>query len=193
MRILFFIPILFFSLFISCTGNKSSEDEAEIANFKEIIVQKEDSLLQFQKENKQIPREKHFELIQSLNDFYLTFPKDKYAPVCLDKIQMSYSGLGVYHRAIEYADLLIKKYPKYINRPMILESQASNYDIFQQPRDTVKVRYYYELLLKENPKLDKDKKEGIEMRLEHLDLNFDEYIDFITNSVSSSIQTQAKP
>jgi hypothetical protein len=57
----------------------------------------------------------------------------------------------------------------------------------------VKVRYYYELLLKENPKLDKDKKEGIEMRLEHLDLNFDEYIDFITNSVSSSIQTQEKP
>ena len=66
MRILFFIPILFFSLFISCTGSKSSEDEAEIANFKEIIVQKEDSLSQLQKENKQIPREKYFELIQSL-------------------------------------------------------------------------------------------------------------------------------
>ena len=184
MRILFFIPVLFFSLLISCSGSNSSKNETEIENLKELIVQKEDSLSQLQKENKPIPRDKHFELIQSLNDFYLAFPNDKYAPVCLDKIQMSYSGLGVFHRAIEYADLLIKKYPKYINRPMILESQASNYDIFQQPRDTVKVRYYYELLLKENPKLDKDKKEGIQMRLQHLNLTFDEYIDFIANSVS---------
>ena len=189
MRILFFIGVLFFSLLISCTGSKSSKNEAEIENLKEIIVQKEDSLSQLQKENKPIPRDKHFELIQSLNDFYLAFPKDKYAPVCLDKIQMSYSGLGVYHRAIEYADILIKKYPNYINRPMILESQASNYDIFQQPRDTVKVKYYYELLLKENPNLDKDKKEGITMRLQHLNLTFDEYIDFIANS-ATKVQSQ---
>lgn len=193
MRILFFSGVLFFSLLISCTGSNSSKNDTEIENLKEIIVQKEDSLSQLQKENKPIPRDKHFELIQSLNDFYLAFPKDKYAPVCLDKIQMSYSGLGVYHRAIEYADILIKKYPKYINRPMILESQASNYDIFQQPRDTVKVKYYYELLLKENPNLDKDKKEGIEMRLQHLNLTFDEYIDFIANSAISSSKPQTKP
>ncbi len=189
MRILFLTPVLFFSILISCTGTDSENNEAEIENLKEIIVQKEDSLSQLQKENKQIPKEKHYELIQSLNDFYLAFPKDKYAPVCLDKIQMSYSGLGVYHRAIEYADILIKKYPKYINRPMILESQASNYDIFQQPRDTLKVRYYYELLLKENSKLNKDKKEGIQMRLQHLNLTFDEYIDFVANS-ATKIQSQ---
>ena len=192
MRILFFFSILFFSFLISCNGNKSTKKENSIENLKEIIVQKEDSLSQLQKENKQIPREKHFELIQSLNDFYLTFPNDKYAPVCLDKIQMSYSGLGVYHRAIEYADVLLKKYPKYINRPMILESQASNYDIFQQPRDTVKVRYYYELLLKENPSLNKDKKEGIKMRLQHLNLSFDEYIDFIAKSSIPNTQSQSK-
>ena len=190
MKILFLTTVLFFSLLISCNGTDSANNEDEIENLKEIIVQKEDSLSQLQKENKPIPRDKHFELIQSLNDFYLAFPKDKYAPVCLDKIQMSYSGLGVYHRAIEYADILIKKYPKYINRPMILESQASNYDIFQQPRDTVKVKYYYELLLKENPNLDKDKKEGITMRLQHLNLTFDEYIDFIANSAT---KVQSKP
>jgi hypothetical protein len=192
MRILFFIGLFFFSFLISCTGGNSAQNDSKIEEMKEVIVQKEDSLSLLQKQNKPIPKEKHFELIQALSDFYLAFPKDKYAPVCLDKIQMSYSGLGVYHRAIEYADVLIKKYPKYINRPMILESQASNYDIFQQPRDTVKVRYYYELLLKENPNLDKDKKEGIIMRLDHLDLTFDQYIDFISNLASSPTQIQPK-
>ena len=47
------------------------------------------------------------------------------------------------------------------------------------PRDTSKVRYYNELLLKENPKMSKESKEGIEMKLKHLDLNFEEYLDFI--------------
>ena len=66
---------------------------------------------------------------------------------------------------------------------MILESQASNFDIFYEPRDTSKIRYYYTLLLKENPTMNKDKKQGIEMRLKHLNLTFDEYIAALTSSV----------
>lgn len=185
---LFFCALLIVT--ISSCGGKSTKDEGpSVEELKEIITQKEDSLSQFQKEKKKIPEEKQYDLISSLKNFYLAYPNDKYAPVCLDKIQMSYSGLGVYHKAIEYSDILIKKYPNYINRPMILESQASNFDIFYEPRDTAKVRFYYSLLLKENSKLDKDKKEGIEMRLKHLDLNFNEYIDFIMNSSQTKSQS----
>lgn len=178
-----FICISLFVIVYSC-GNSVSKDEKTAEALKEIIRMKEDSLAGFQKEMKNIPMSKHHELISSLLDFYTRFPKDEYAPVCLDKVQMSYSGMGVYHRASEYADILLEKYPKYINRPMILESQASNYDIFMEPRDTTKVKYYYALLLKENPKMDKDKKEGIQMRLKHLDLSFDEYIDLMMKEVS---------
>jgi hypothetical protein len=176
--------LVFFSLviliFVSSCGSKSKDDvSVQIEELKEIIKQKEDSLSNFQTSNEPIPQKKHYELIESLLKFYRTFPKDKYAPVCLDKVQMSYSGLGVYFKAVEFADTLIERYPKYINRAMVLESQASNFDIFHEPRDTNKVKYYYGLLLKENPKLDKDKKEGILMRLKHLDLTFDEYISTI--------------
>jgi len=187
---LFFYVLLMLSVF-SCGGKSIENEKPSVEDLKEIITQKEDSLSQFQKENKKIPSDRQYDLISSLKDFYLAYPNDKYAPVCLDKIQMSYSGLGVYHKAIEYSDILLKKYPNYINRPMILESQASNFDIFYEPRDTAKVRFYYTLLLKENPKLEKDKKEGIEMRLKHLDLTFNEYIDYIMNSAKSESHSQS--
>lgn len=168
------------SILLGCNNNGS---QLTADDLKEIITQKEDSLAGFQKENKSIPKDNYYSLINSLLDFYKAYPSDKYAPVCLDKIQMTYSGLGVYRKAIEFSDILLQKYPNYINRPMILESQASNFDIFYQPRDTAKVKHYYTLLLKENPKLDKEKRKAIEMRLKHLDLNFDQYLDFLSNQL----------
>jgi hypothetical protein len=56
----------------------------------------------------------------------------------------------------------------------LLESLASSYDI-NTPRDTAKVRYYFELLLKE-PGLKTQQKKDIKSRLAHLDLTFEEYI-----------------
>ena len=91
---------------------------------------------------------------------------------------MKYSGLNIPERAAQYADTLLLEYPKYPNRAMVLESQGSNYDVFLQPRDTAKIRYYYNLLLKENPKMDKEKRAGIMDRLNHLDMNFDQFIEY---------------
>jgi hypothetical protein len=68
------------------------------------------------------------------------------------------------------------KYPEYENRPMVLESLATAYDIYLQPRKKDKVEKYYQLLLKENPNLPKEKKEDIEFRLENINLSFEELI-----------------
>jgi hypothetical protein len=43
------------------------------------------------------------------------------------------------------------------------------------PRDTSKVRYYFNLLLQE-PNITKQKKKDIKSRLERLDLTFEQYI-----------------
>ena len=176
MKTTFLILSLLF-LFVSSCGDAVKEN---IEEMKSDIKVKEDSLSAFQTEKVAIPRERQNSLISSLVDFYTLHPDDPYAPECLDKVQMLYSGMGNYRRASEYADLILEKYPKYINREMILESQASNFDIFIQPRDSVKVKYYYNLLLKENPKLNKEKKEEIQLRLKYVSLNFEEYIDFLT-------------
>jgi len=118
-------------------------------------------------------------LISSLNNFYYAFPKDDKTPYCLDKLQMIYSSQENYEKSSEYLQVIIKNFPNYINRPLNIESQASNYDIFIQPRDTSKVRFYYNLLLKENPDLEEEKRSYIIKRLENNHLSFNNYIQFL--------------
>lgn len=164
-------------------GEKPSKEEL-VSRIKEM----EDSLKGLQanlNETKQIPNLTHFELIDRLLAYYHNYPEDPYSAECLDKVHMKYSGLNIPIRAAQYADTLLNKYPDYPNRAMVLESQGSTYDVFIQPRDTSKVRYYYELLLKENPKMAQDKREGIKDRLNHLDMNFDEFIEYKMNAISA--------
>ncbi len=179
MRVKFVIFLTVIGFFYSCGGSGNVKSDNSIQILKDKIKLKEESLGKSQNKDKSFSTIDHNELIALLLDFSTKFPKDPYAPVCLDKIHMAYSAIGLYSKASEYADLLLKKYPKYVNRAMILESQASNYDIFIQPRDTSKVRYYNEVLLKENPNMSKERKEDIQMKLKHLDLNLEEYLDFI--------------
>jgi hypothetical protein len=171
----------------SC-GTKKKEDEKPTKEaLKAAIVEMEDSLRGLQANLstiKQIPNLTHFELINRLLAFYQNYPEDPYAPECLDKVHMKYAGLNIPTRAMEYADTLLLKYPKYPNRAMVLESQGSNYDIFIQPRDTAKVRYYYTLLLQENPKMDKEKIAGIKDRLAHLEMDFDTFIAYKMNTLT---------
>jgi tetratricopeptide (TPR) repeat protein len=115
-----------------------------------------------------------FALIKRLDQFVKDYPDDVRAPECLDKIHMAYSGLQDYKSAARYAERIIKDYPDYVNRAMVLESQAGNYDMFIQPRDTSKVRYYYNLLLKEE--IPAGKKKDIQKRLDNLDQTLEQYI-----------------
>lgn len=120
-------------------------------------------------------------LIDKLNSYYQSFPEDEYTPEYLDKLHMISVGEGDYKTAVRYADTLIKNYKDYVNRAMVLESMANAYDMFILPRDTSKVRYYNDLLIKENPKMAKEKKEEILFRMKHLELTIDEFIDFQIN------------
>lgn len=162
-------------------GEKPSRDE-----LKARINVMEDSIKRLQSNLntiKQIPNLTHYELINRLLDYYHFYPEDDYAAECLDKVHMKYTGLNIPSKAAEYADTLLQKYPRYPNRALVLESQGSTFDAFLQPRDTSKVRYYYELLLKENPSMDKQKRKEIKERLKHLSLTFDQYIEYKMNSL----------
>lgn len=108
---------------------------------------------------------------------YRKFPKSKEAPRYLDKAHIILSSVGRHGMAVLYADTLIQKYPSYDNRPMVLQSMASAYDLFIIPRRKELVKKYYTLLLKENPNLPKEEKEMIQYRLDHIDLTFDQMIE----------------
>jgi hypothetical protein len=179
-KYIFFALFLVFSI-VSCSENESKDEKPSKESLKARIKEMEDSIRGLQanlNEIKQIPNLTHFELINRLLDYYHNYPEDPFSAECLDKVHMKYSGLNIPERAAQYADTLLLEYPKYPNRAMVLESQGSNYDVFLQPRDTAKIRYYYNLLLKENPKMDKEKRAGIMDRLNHLDMNFDQFIEY---------------
>jgi hypothetical protein len=170
-------------LLFACGGNSTEQSETDKPT-KEALVQKitemEDSLRNLQAnidQVKQVPNLTRIEYINRLLELYHLYPEDPKAAECLDKVHMVYSGMNVHIRAVQYADTLLEKYPEYVNRAMVLESVGSSYDIFMQPRDSAKVRLYYEKLLKENPKMDKEKRKGIQERLKYNHLNFDQYID----------------
>ena len=104
------------------------------------------------------------------------FPKSKEAPKFMDKAHIIFASAGLHQRSVIIADSLIMRYPLYKNRAMVLESLAGAYDVFIIPRQKEKVKMYYELLLKENPKMNAEQRKQIEERLKYVDLTFDEYV-----------------
>ncbi|ASS50098.1 MAG: hypothetical protein A3D31_11050 [Candidatus Fluviicola riflensis] len=108
---------------------------------------------------------------------YRNYPKSKEAPKYLDKAHVILSSNGLHGLAVLYADTLINKYPDYKNRPMVLQSMASAYDLFIIPRKKELVYKYYTMLLKENPDLPKEERENVQFRLDNIDKTFDELIE----------------
>ncbi len=146
------------------------------------IKKMEDSLMTDLPKN---PTERNlasYELIDRYLQFFRNYPEDAYSPECLDRVQMMYTGLNLPKRAIVYADSLLQEYPNYNNRKLVLENQASTYDMFILPRDTIKVRYYYEKILKEFPNENKLYKDEIAFRLKHLKLTIPELIEMRTKT-----------
>ena len=171
MKILFSILML-----VILTSCGSGNDQTQM---RDKIIAMEDSISVLTKNlspGEQLGESVNLELIELLTSYYRTYPEDVYAPEYLDKVHMVYSAMGKYELSTKYADTLLTNYKDYINRAMIIESQASTYDIFLKPRDKEKVRYYYELLLKENPDLPKEKVDEIKFRLKNRDLTIDQLI-----------------
>ena len=104
------------------------------------------------------------------------FPKSKDAPKYMDKAHIIFASANLHQRSVIIADSLILMYPMYKNRAMVLESLAGAYDVFVIPRQKDKVKKYYEMLLKENPKMDAEQRKQVEDRLKYVDLTFDEYV-----------------
>ena len=157
-------------------GCSSSDAQSELRNEIEL---KETHITKLSEElapgEKLDPKEK-LELIELLNNYVEQYPEDAFAPECLSRIHMIYSSEEDYKSSLEYADRIINDYPDYINRALIIESQAGSYDIWIKPRDTSKVRFYYEMLLAEYPDLPAEKVMDIKDRLNNLDMTIEDII-----------------
>ncbi|MFT6246012.1 MAG: hypothetical protein ACJA0U_001774 [Salibacteraceae bacterium] len=109
------------------------------------------------------------DLVDVLLSFYQKHPKDDYSANCLSKVVMLYTGLDDVDMATAYADTLIDKYPKFIDRSQIIEIQIVAYEISIAPRDTEKIKKYLNLWLKENTKASKEKISEMKYHLENVE------------------------
>ena len=172
-------------LIFSCGGN-SEKKELTRKDYKASIEQMEDSISKIQKDPiaaAKMPSLTNIELINRLVAYYHAFPKDEYAADCLFKVHMKYGELQAHQNAVAYGDTLLKSFPKYKNRDFLLESLGSTYDVYIEPRDTIKVRHYYELLMKEKS-VKSDKKSEIKARLKYLHLDLFEYIQLQSDPIT---------
>ena len=166
---LVFVLVVFASL-ASCGDSKKETKE----DYVESIQEFEDSL-KMANVNITDPK-KGVQYAERCLEVAHKFPKSDEAPEYMDKAHMIFAGLGLHSRSANIADSIIKVYPRYKNRVMVLQSAATTYDMFLLPRKKEKVKEYYELILKENPKLPKEQREEIEFRLKNIDLTFEELI-----------------
>jgi hypothetical protein len=187
---IYLFGLLNIALFIFSCGEDSSKKELTREDYKASIKQMEDSISTIQKDPEaaaKMPSLTNIELINRLIAYYHAFPKDEYAADCLFKVHMKYGELQAHQNAVAYGDTLLKSFPNYKNRDFVLESLGSSYDIYIEPRDTSKVRYYYELLLKEKT-VKNDKKAEIRARLKYLHLDLFEYINFQNSPISKKVR-----
>ena len=169
--------ILSIALFVeSCGGPAKTDKKTEL---KTSIKEMEDSIIAIQKNPAQaakMPSLTNIELINRLLAYYRAYPEDSFSAECLFKVHIKYSDLQAYEQSVAYGDTLIQLFPNYANKDFLLESLASTYDVLIEPRNPEKVKYYYELLLKE--KIKPTKRRDIENRLKYIDMDFFEYSRF---------------
>ena len=176
----FFTIILWVFVLFACNSNPTKDNAIEIAStpkaLKERITRYEDSLASMDP-SKQSPAAYNLcqiELINRLEFYVKTFPQDTYSAECLFKLHMVFAGLNAQQKSVACGDTLLRRFPNYENRSLLLESMASSYDMFITPRDTAAVRKYYTMLLTDSRYPSTKKKEILD-RLKHLKLTWIEY------------------
>jgi hypothetical protein len=164
-------------LLAACSEENNAETEAsDLAE----IAALEDSLQSLYtdpnaKQEEVLKQQK--QLTDALLAFYTAYPESEESATCLDQASTTFADMGDYYKSVQWADTVLNRFPKYADRALMLESQAVSYDALIQPRDSAKVRFYYSMLLNEFPSLDKEKRKGIQKRLKHNHLSFDEFIE----------------
>lgn len=164
---------------IACTilmASCSSEGERSQEEIKTDISDKEAQLAKLSEKIKSMDEldSANTQLLDVLLEYYHTYPDDEYAANCLSKVHMVHSRSGEYNLAAAYADTLLQKYPKFVDRSQMIESQIQAYEMLIKPRNVEKIKKYLQLWLKENKNAPKEKIEDMQYHLKYVDMSLED-------------------
>jgi len=180
-----FVSLMLLSLMYSCKDSNATASETKPLTKESLrasIKEMEDSLSNSSNStlNGAAYNLSQLELINRLTAYYRNYPEDPYSADCLFKVQMVYSGLNAHRKSIAYGDTLLKKFPSYKNKDLVIESNIAALDVFLEPRDTSEIHRYYTMLLNDND-YPSAKKLEIRRRLKHLELSIFDYASLPKN------------
>jgi len=178
--------LLLFSILFSCTNSKQEDvsttgeiktnnlpSKKDLPTLLKRVKELEDSIMQEVNKNpsKPISSFVFLDLINRLKDVTNNFPKEVETASCLFKLHMKYGEMKGFKESIAYGDTLLKRFPEFKDRDLILQSIATTYDISIKPRNPEKVSEYLKLLLSSET-LPENEKTEIKTRLKfiHLDV-----------------------
>lgn len=190
--------ILIFGLaavFLSCNNTNDKNKAKTVEDLKASIKEMDDSLnvltdKVMQTSDFNIDKAVYYEAINRNKEFYFNFPKDPYSEVALEKIASMFLQLNQEDRAVKWRDTLLVKYPNTKSKIDLLELQMSYYDFNEYNPE--KFKFYAQQLfaIKDLPM---EKRERWEFRLEHIDLTFEQLIEFQANQNKDTISSIHHP
>lgn len=186
MKALYFISLLALLLgACSSEGADQAVGEVTVESLKASIKEIDDSLkvlmeIALETDGYDIDRLVYHEGANRGIEFYKNFPNDAFAPYALDKVIGMYWALNIEPRTAEWLDTLIINYPDYPGIMGALERQKSVYDSFNSYNPD-KIIYYTTLMLQRND-LTPEKRADFELRLEHIDKTFEDFILILNES-----------
>jgi len=179
----YLVILLVFGLISACQEEAEviEVDEQSPAFLKERIQEMDDSLnvlmeKALTEKDYAIGRLVYHEAANRNISFYNSYPENDFAPEALEKAASMYMAINLEERAAEWRDTLIQNYPNYKHILAVLELQKSFYDNFEAYNPEMIKKYCQMILEKGDDQLTPEKREAIEFRLEHIDLNFKELI-----------------
>lgn len=117
-------------------------------------------------------------LVMKYEELIHDFPEDSLSSQYYYKLSMFYSMNANENKALHVSENLMQKCSKGLQqqeKKYVLQNIISIYDMNQSIRDTIKLKYWYNELLKLDS-LSQDEKDSYEQRIQNLHLNFEEII-----------------
>lgn len=156
------------------TDNAPKEVTAE--SIKEEIRVMDDSLeviySNIMNNNGKLDRTAVLEAVNRNLSLYKKFPEDPQASQALDKAQMLFTQLRLEDEAAKWRDVIINNYPNYADIHRIYDLQIVYYTIDnEQPK---KAEQYIRKVLADSANMEKEQVEVLKLRLENIDLSFEE-------------------
>ena len=166
---------LFVFLFLGCTRENKTSKNVKVGLTNLSHVQKrihalEDSLhVSYEKLMNNSVDTLPLQTIQLLTSNYKRAfrldVKNEHSAIYLDKLQQLYLQEKKYALSLSWTDTLLTRFPNYKEKAALLLNAATTAEVYL--KDENKMRYYYERLLLEHPKLKKEVVAMVHLRLKN--------------------------